>query len=360
MSDQNQQEKPKQILIIGSPRSGTSLLQVLVAYCFKGCWMPPEFEQRPSNYFWTRTFPTVDPKPEVVVWKVPEMPWREKEQFDKLIQEETHVIGIARHPASMLTSKQGEKPYWSELAFGKDRKTALERWQAMATYMMRFAQGVIPNFSLVRFEDLLSDPLGVQRGLSERIGLEPLHPFTEHHLHVPPNNPNVHAMNGLRPLDPKRAAQANDEELRKLGFEIPSTIRIMARGLGYDCGPLHELPNNVEIKSVGLQPYAFGCGQLSPNWEFHTQRSTENQLDLTPLLHTALAATIGEGADETFKVEGPCILPGHDHAMIYYGRGNAPLLVGKCGESGDYVMLQAGAGQLDQIKSLPPAPDEQD
>jgi len=353
-------EKPKQILIIGAPRSGTSLLQVLFAFGFKGCWMPPEFEQRPSNYFWTRIFPTLDPQPETVIWKRPEMPWREQERFDELVKEGAHVIGIARHPASMLMSQQKGKPYWDELAFGKDKKTALERWQAMATYMIRFAQGMIPNFTLIRFEDLLSNPLGVQRVLSRQLGLEPLFPFNEHHLHVPADNINVTAMNGLRPLDTKRAKQYSDEELREQGFEIPSTIRIMARGLGYDCGPLYELPDTVNIQSVGLRPYAFGCGQLSSNWEFHMPNDKDGQLDLTPMLHTALAATIGEGSDESFKVEGPCILPGHDHAMIYHGRGNAPLLVGRCDESKDYVMLRAEGNQLTRIKGLPVPPKSVD
>lgn len=352
------ENKPKQILIIGCPRSGTSLLQVLFAYCFKNCWMPPEFEQQPSDYFWNRTFPTLDPKPEVVIWKRPEMPWRSQEKFDELVSEGAHVIGLARHPASMLTSQQKGKPYWDELAFGKDRKTALERWQAMSTYMMRFAQGMIPNFTLIRFEDLLANPLNVQRVLSRQLGLESLFPFDEHHLHVPANNINVHAMNGLRPLDPKRANQLSDEDLREQGFEIPSTIRIMARGLGYDCGPLHELPNDVKINNVALQPYAFGCGKLSSNWEFHTPNDKEGQLDLTAMLNTVLATTIMENAGESFKVEGPCILPGHDHAMVYHGRGNAPLVVGQCEESGDYVMLQAGGNQLAKIKSLPAPPED--
>lgn len=286
------------------------------------------------------------------------MPWKQKEAFDKLIEEGAHVVGISRHPRSVLTSKQKGKPYWNELAFGQDRATALDRWMVMAGHLYRFGQGIIPRFTMIRFEDLLTKPLAVQRFLSERLSLESTVSFEEAHKHVDPNNPNVAAMNGIRPLDPNRCKQASDEELREIDFEIPDMVLRTAGALGYAYAPAHDVQGSLTINNVGVGLYAYGGGKVSPSWSFYSNPGAEEQIDMSPMLNSVLAATIGGHAKETIQVEGPCPLPGHDHPLTYVCRGDSVLLAGRCEESGDYVLLIANPQKIRKIKSLPEGPTD--
>lgn len=351
------EEKPNQILIIGVPRSGTSLLQLLLTTCFKGCWMPPEFEQRPSNYFWTETFPHVTPQPKTVIWKVPELPWKGKETFDRLVKEGTHVLAITRHPASVIRSEQNGKPYWQGSAYAMDKNGALERWFTMAAHMQRFSQGIdVKHFTMLKFEDLLQHPEVVQAKLAKRLDLEPTIDFMDAHLHMDASNPNVRAMNGIRPLDPERAKKASDEEARELGFEIPDAVRILAHEIGYPYEPLHQIDKTIPLTTapVAVTPYAYGLGEMSPAWSFYLSPGAESQLDLAPLLDGAVAMTYGEASDTTFMVEGPCPLPQHDHPVRYRIRGNSALLVGRCDISQDFILARANPKALKMIRQLPP------
>ena len=137
-------DKPNQILIVGCPRSGTSLLQTLMTTCFEGCWQPPQFENRPMSYFWSDVWPPFVDRcneegralPETIVWKIPEMPIGAGAAYERLVAEGCHVIGLVRHPAAVALSKQGGRPYWNEVApglFGKERSDPYAHWTAMVS-----------------------------------------------------------------------------------------------------------------------------------------------------------------------------------------------------------------------------------
>lgn len=356
-------EKPNQILIIGPPRSGTSLLQSLVATCFEDCWMPPEFEQRPSNYFWERVWPRLKPKPKTIVWKVPEMPWKLKESFDKLVKEGAYVIATMRHPCAMLTSKQMGKPYWQQLAYGMDPNGALERWMTMAAHIQKFAQGIDidrARFSMFKFETLLTEPNRVQHVLANRIPfLTPTTPFDQAYLHMDARHPNHKPMNGIRPLDPTRAEIPSFEELDELGYSVPDAVLQMATMMGYEYTPRVVLDEVVELGHVQGVPYAYGRGKIDPEWAFYVSPAAENQLDLAPLLEAVVEMTHGDEADQPYTTEGSCPFPQHDHPIHYRGRGKSRLLVGRCPETWDYAMILVGPKGAGEIRKLPEAPESE-
>lgn len=349
--------KPRQILIFGCPRSGTSLLQSILATGFEGCWKPPQFEQQPSAYFWQEVWPQLpDPKPTVVVWKVPELPVLKIPLYRELIAEGCQVIGIMRHPRSILTSKQGGKPYWDEVAPNLGRtglRNVLQRWTALANVMLEHQARKDEHFRMVRFEDLMARPDEVQAELGTWLGLEIACPFSACHERMDEHDPNAIAMNGVRPLDPSRAQIPSIEELRALGLELPEPSRFLLRACGYEV-EADPLPGTTQ-GPVSYRPVMIGGGRQFPGWTVMMSPFDAGQFDVSRFAVALIRATYGIQSNDVRAFEGPCPIPGHDHAVQILQRGGSPLVVMLCPETQDWIIGDMG-GQDVKLTGLPEKP----
>jgi hypothetical protein len=218
----------QKIVIIGCPRSGTTLLQHLIATCFEDVFTAAQFELRPSPWYWDRVCPT--PRPGTVLFKQPEFPLTYPQEFYDFMVDGGLVLGITRDPRSLLTSQYDGKPYWGN----QDRNITTppeQRWRQMARVIRKLRKH--GSATEIRYEDLLTKPEEAQAFLAERFGLTVLHPFTEGHKHMTPDVYNARAMNKPRPLDPTRAEVGCWEDVRALGYEPDEEMIHLAECFGY-------------------------------------------------------------------------------------------------------------------------------
>lgn len=222
------QTKPQSLLIVGCPRSGTTILQQLIGTCFEGVHIPYPFERQPTEHFWEKEVPA---DAQAVIFKQPELPWSSPELFAQFQRDNAKIIGIIRDVRSLLTSKIGGKGYYSEVH--KDHvHPPLDRWTTMA-WILDGMRRQDANFELVRFEDLLCDPERVQADLRAFLGYDAVCDFADAHKQMTPEDAAKGTMNGVRPLDPARATQASDEELAAMGFTLNVEVQELRMRFGY-------------------------------------------------------------------------------------------------------------------------------
>lgn len=360
-------DKPQQILIIGCPRSGTSLLQTLVTTCFAGTFMPPEFENRPRSYFWSKVWPDVIRRaqergvepPTVVVWKIPEMPFGAPANYELLRREGVHTIGLVRHPRAVALSHQHGKPYWKEVAphlFGGPlRANPYQHWAAMANHLLMRLRAGDPAFTLLRYEDLLAAPDDAQTYLAERTGLEPTVPFSTYHEHVDAGHRNAGAMNKVRPLDPERAAIPTNEDVEAAGHEpLPDMLKFAVAALGYEAEP--GPADNLSPPIADGRVYAIGRGETYPQgWALAASPGDEGLINLDVILDALVCAQWGVESEAKHAIEGPCPLPGHDHPVRYEARGQSPIYIGYCEQTRDWIAVVVRGEEAQKARALPEA-----
>lgn len=224
------------IHIVGcSPRSGTTLMFEMMKACF-------EIDHYGSHESAIHTWPERDA--EVYLTKRP---------MDILMVEPAlkwvsalHVIYMIRDPRDVCVSKHGSDPerYWASLAYWKTYTPFGKRLEAH------------PRFISVRYEDLVSNPDGIQALLMQRLPfLVKRCPFSSFHLVARPSPPALLALKGMRPISgahvgkwhrhlPRVAAQIAlhgpmTESLIEYGYETDREWDAGLKGIEPDFSPSH-------------------------------------------------------------------------------------------------------------------------
>jgi hypothetical protein len=169
----------RRIHIVGSPRSGTTLLAEMMATGYRVHAEPTEMP------VYSRPAGPVD----VYLTKRPR---------DTLISEfalralpNLHLICMVRDPRDVVVSVHGADPdrYWASLKFWNTNEPVVDR---LRTH---------DRFTIVRYEDLVRDPDGEQRRLTARLPfLEERSTFSTFETRARPSEEARLALGGLRPV----------------------------------------------------------------------------------------------------------------------------------------------------------------
>ncbi len=172
----------KRLHVVGCHRSGTTLMTELLGNCFA---IDGRADHEQSLW---------EPVPAgcaVYLTKKPPDTIRIRRAF--LMDPELYVVAMIRDPRGVITSRHPSKPdvYFS----------SFWRWETYAREIMSLQEH--PRYQVVRYEDLVADPDGVQRRIADAFPfLQPIRPFSSF-----PDGAAVHerariSLNGLRSIDP--------------------------------------------------------------------------------------------------------------------------------------------------------------
>jgi len=201
----------KNIVIIGCPRSGTTILNLIFKYTVPQClgW---DFEMRAADPYIRQT---AKKHPELRVVTKHTDDWREINKIRLLIPG-VRFIYIWRDPASNICSKiRGQKDYTIE------PETYIEAYKAMKEQQDR------DDFIVVKFRDLVTKPNNTQTMLQERLGIDCTVPFSEAWRHIPKvEDPKEKKLTYWNARD--EASTKNEERREEF---IKQTHHLMAGGI---------------------------------------------------------------------------------------------------------------------------------
>ncbi len=168
-------DQPTRIYVCGCGRSGTTLLIDQMA-CFSRLFVDYDeshagaFMRAPAGY-------------DAVAIK------RSSTAYEYIpgLPEEIGLLYIVRHPYDVMASKLGDR----------DRYIEPDRWRNEAAALAAVMAGGRENMMLVRYEDLVADPDGVQAHIAEKWGLTIGLPFSRFH-EITGDTPHAHV---ARPVD---------------------------------------------------------------------------------------------------------------------------------------------------------------
>jgi len=183
-------------IVIGCPRSGTTLVQALLTACFRDVYTPDQPELRPTPW-------AIDqiprPLPEMAVYKVPEMPLFTGHEFREHMRDGVWVIAVVRDLRALSTSKRADGA-----RFFESERHADESWCRMARVVRRL-EGGYSRTIVIRFEDMVIHPRDVQLTMAVRMNLLPTRLFEDGYKVMEGlDDTKTKAMQGIRPLDPSR------------------------------------------------------------------------------------------------------------------------------------------------------------
>jgi hypothetical protein len=118
-------------------------------------------------------------------------------------------VVTVRDPRAVLTSKHKEHPNRQPGGYYE----IPEEWHAYYE-QIRYEQQ-FDDVLTVKYEDLVTDPGGVERRLSRFIGWTVHLPFEQFHSHVSPGFKFTQPLNGVRPPDPTRIDSWRGDEHRE-------------------------------------------------------------------------------------------------------------------------------------------------
>lgn len=213
-------------IVVGPPRSGTTLLAHLLAtgYCLHYPW----FEGLPGDG--NLVEPPLPPGRVGYVYKRPELAGHSS-SLDGLLQTWVQAcarfVGIVRDPRSLVTSTMRGKPYYGS---GNPGQRLEIRWPRMARSLIQDFECALPPWQrlIIRYEDLLLKTDEVEREITRWIEL-PLHvPFAQAHQQMMPPDQTAEllGLNGVRPLDSSRA-------LARGALDLTDDVRAMMTAWGY-------------------------------------------------------------------------------------------------------------------------------
>ncbi len=226
---------PQRIHIVGvSPRTGTTLL----AECMVACMNIDAFEAHEASVSRLRLGPRVylTKRPADLFAIGPRL--RSDRHF--------HAICLMRDPRDVIVSRHGkdQKRYWTSLRTWKQRLPVV---RALAGH---------ERFLLVRYEDLVADPDGIERRIHERLPfLETVRPFSAFPTIAAPSAKALEALGRVRPFDadsvgnwrkhlPRVAGQLAQygpvtHELVEFGYERDAAWMSLLDGVAPDLSPSH-------------------------------------------------------------------------------------------------------------------------
>jgi hypothetical protein len=214
------------VVICGFVRSGSTLLQVMVESCVRGVkGFPRETRGLTMARSALRHHPVmITKRPADIFWM------DEIRTFYAGRRPRVRFIVTIRDPRAMLTSmhpRTREQGYhvlrpkgWRDYTFEHYR------------YAIRF-----DDTAVVRYEQLVTDPMGVQRSLTEFIGWTVDHPFDRYHERARVPGWSAEVMNGFRPLDQtgvdKWRHPQHRDRIRQILDEVPDFPQVLIE-MGYE------------------------------------------------------------------------------------------------------------------------------
>ena len=171
----------KRIHIVGiSPRTGTTLL----AECMRICFDIDRYEQHEAS------LNTLSYGSSIYLTKNPQDIMYMSLRFS--LDPRLTVICMVRDPRDIVVSRHGNNP--------KKYYTSLGKYKYWSKQVDRYSSN--NRFIIIRFEDLISDPNGVQDYIMSRIPyLVKRKSFSEFHINAEVSDKSSRALNGFRPID---------------------------------------------------------------------------------------------------------------------------------------------------------------
>ncbi len=165
-----------------------------------------------------------------------------------------YVICMIRDPRDMIVSKHRHSEdglYWAGLNFWKNRAPLLKKLRGH------------PRFLVVRYEDLVRDPDGVQAALENEMPfLKPKAPFSRFHEAAKPSADAEKAMGSVRPISSSSIGNWRQHKSRVAGqlkLHGPITEDLIA--FGYETGVAWE--GELEGVAPDETPSYWGDGDQS-------------------------------------------------------------------------------------------------
>lgn len=211
------------VVICGFPRSGTTLLQLIVESCVENVHIFGKECRALSAAHCVRTDqPFLMSKLPTDVFRVDEI----REYYARRDSQVRFVLSL-RDPRDVLTSwhaRRPEREYYLEI----------DRWLPLYEHFCYASQ--FPDTMVVRYEDVVAVPQEVEKQLREFIGWKWKRPIESFHEAVPEKFETV-PLNGLRPMDNTRSGRWKDpkhrDRIRQILREIPELPQHLIE-LGYE------------------------------------------------------------------------------------------------------------------------------
>ena len=224
------------ILILGCPRSGTTLLQQVIVACWPehvatlaGFEVPPF----PANI---RSLAKAALPGATLLFKTPEFPRGNPLLFNRYLAAGGRILGILRDPrcclASTIERKDGETQAYFIQEDVPVEGLGEASWRIHTKRMLDLRDRFPDQVTLIRYEVLVRDPQALAYRLHEALGDHPTHPLQVWHEHASSafdgEGGTDRALGGVRPLDPSRA------EPKLTWSQLSGETRMVARRAGYE------------------------------------------------------------------------------------------------------------------------------
>ena len=225
----------ERVHIVGvSPRTGTTLL----FEAMRACFAIDASEEHEVNHWKHRRGPDIylTKNPADIVSVGPRL----------AVDRHFHVVAMLRDPRDIIVSRHRIHPtvYYAPLRF----------WKFGTAILSRLRQNA--RFVLLRYEDLVRDPDGIQNFLIQKMKfLRKIAPFRGFHKIASPSGKSLTALGSLRPFDatsvgvwrnhlPRVAGQIAmygpiTKELIELGYEVDADWLDLLRHIKPDLSPDH-------------------------------------------------------------------------------------------------------------------------
>ncbi len=214
------------VVVCGFPRSGSTLLQLMVETCVEGAKVFGRETRalRMARYAWRNHAVMVTKRPGDIYWI------DEIREFYEGRRAKVRFVLTTRDPRAVLTSLHARTA-------NQGQHVTPEAWRtyyAHFEYARRF-----PDTLVVDFADLVGDAPAVARRLTEFTGWTVSRPFEEFHLAASSDTFDAVALNGIRPLDrgavDRWRRPAHREDVRRLLRQLPELPeRLIAMGFEPD------------------------------------------------------------------------------------------------------------------------------
>lgn len=214
------------VVICGFPRSGTTLLQLMVQTAVPNalCFGRERSGLRVAQNHWPRRHPfLVTKRPDDIYW-VDEI----REHYaGRGAGSVARFVVCVRDPRAILTSQHSN---------GREYYVSVERWRTIYEHF-RYVTA-FPDVCIVDFRDLVSNPMAVQQKLTGLVGWTPSSNFDEFYKKVPQEF-DTRALNGVRRLDPsvleKWTRDEHRDRIRNLIHDMPELpMRLLEMGYESD------------------------------------------------------------------------------------------------------------------------------
>lgn len=261
---------PRQVILSGCPRSGTTLLYAMLRGVACGAYCP-DSERTALRYLASPRRLVVTKRP-FDVMRVGEILARNR------LRKPLHFVFVLRDPRNLVSSMHESVPGEFFQGFDYAHFVAKEGWSSLSDDgVVAWARGfrdalAIPGLrcTTVRYEDLVADPDAVQTRLAGELDIAMRGRFSDFHLKGVPER-LAPALNSLRPADPAGIeAWRKPERLARVLHQFalcPELFRVMADwGYGGDRGwfdAAATMPQALPMTVVRIPPGPGGWPMLA-------------------------------------------------------------------------------------------------